>query len=565
MAKRIYWQTIFKWATGLGITGGTAIGLLFFYLAVTGAITDYTYSGDMVCAGTLEDPCYAYINFTAKEDIFLYPIDYDPWGRNSPFEFDPNVKEWYLQRSWGSGWRTIPLNQSCTGTWCGLSNSADERKFSVAFREGRDYQIRIVALKNNPNENIKWTAFDVIDPYWLPSGGAKPIDKVRPMYTENSKTECNGDICTTNIYGGTRFVKYQGTWYDRDDAPNWNESSLKCSVSKDVISDPDVKCVSWNSTTIQIDVKADGLTPIKILDNNEQLKREYTTVLDKQSFSKRTYSLSVGEKLHVGANSTEVYINDSNTIIDNTLQEGASTTVFDTVTLQLMDRSGDDHRIMLRFEDLSSIPSNATILNATLNLWSFQSKLDFGETVVLKAYHVYQNFSWEETNITWDKQPLVSNDEMNGAPSGFYNASGDDDDVWMPLDIKEFLQSELVNGNISLYINASEGTGSPSSADQIDITNSEDGANQDQIPIINVSYSTDSPLTPCSCPDGQDWIVDLSESCRLDSPCSVVNVNYTNTGTFNISDQFNITGQEQEDLSSGQLIYIHSDALVRVG
>ena len=66
---------------------------------------------------------------------------HDPWGRDTPFNFDPNVKEWKLQRSWGKGWRDIPLNKSCTGTWCGLSNADDERKFSVAFREGKDYQI----------------------------------------------------------------------------------------------------------------------------------------------------------------------------------------------------------------------------------------------------------------------------------------------------------------------------------------------------------------------------------------------------------------------------------------
>ena len=91
----------------------------------------------MVCYGTVEDPCYAYMNFTANEDIFLYPTGYDPWVRYTTFEFDPNVKSWELQRSWGSGWRTIPLDKSCTGTWCGLSNSEDTRVFSVAFREGR--------------------------------------------------------------------------------------------------------------------------------------------------------------------------------------------------------------------------------------------------------------------------------------------------------------------------------------------------------------------------------------------------------------------------------------------
>ena len=88
---RIYFQTIKKWAIKVGITGGTLIGLLFLYLSITGAITVNGYSGDTVCAGTELDPCYAFINFTANQDIFIYPIGYDPWGRDTPFTFDPNV------------------------------------------------------------------------------------------------------------------------------------------------------------------------------------------------------------------------------------------------------------------------------------------------------------------------------------------------------------------------------------------------------------------------------------------------------------------------------------------
>lgn len=183
MAKKVYSEGVKKWAIGGGITATTLIGLIFVYLASIGAITVNGYSGDVVCAGTLEDPCYAYINFTANEDIFIYPIAYDPWGRNTPFEFDPSIKSWKLQRSWGSGWRDLPLDKSCTGTWCGLSNSKDERLFSVAFREGRDYQIRIVAYKNNPDDTIKWAAFDgKIDPYWLPVAS---LDERRNLIAEN--------------------------------------------------------------------------------------------------------------------------------------------------------------------------------------------------------------------------------------------------------------------------------------------------------------------------------------------------------------------------------------------
>ena len=88
MSKRVYFASMKKWfqdnwktISGMSAATGTSIGLIFFYLAQIGAITVRGYSGDMVCAGTIEDPCYAYINFTANEDIYLYPTGYDPWGR----------------------------------------------------------------------------------------------------------------------------------------------------------------------------------------------------------------------------------------------------------------------------------------------------------------------------------------------------------------------------------------------------------------------------------------------------------------------------------------------------
>ena len=100
MAKRIYWETVKKWLLRLVIPVSIAFPGILLYLTSMGAITITGYSGDQVCAGTLADPCYAYINLTAHEDIFIYPLEYDPWGRDTPFDFFPGVKSWVLQRSW---------------------------------------------------------------------------------------------------------------------------------------------------------------------------------------------------------------------------------------------------------------------------------------------------------------------------------------------------------------------------------------------------------------------------------------------------------------------------------
>jgi len=210
MAKRVYSESIKKWAIKAGIPITTIIIGIFLYLSMTGAITVNGYSGDMNCAGTIEDPCYAYINFTANEDIFIYPTSYDPWGRNTEFEFEPGIESWKLQRSWGSSWRNLPLDKVCTGTWCGLSNSKDTRKFSVAFRKGRDYNIRIIAYKKNPSDVIKWSAFNgEIDPYWL--GIKKEVQEMIPVGLRANKVIYTDGSITT------RYSTIQNLWNYKDD------------------------------------------------------------------------------------------------------------------------------------------------------------------------------------------------------------------------------------------------------------------------------------------------------------------------------------------------------------
>ena len=153
MSKRITNNRVKKWAVGSGIIGIPSVFLLFFLMSQLGAIEITGIQVDDICVGTYEEPCYAYINISVNEDVFIYPSD--NWTQTA-FPSDPQFKDVKLYRSWGKGWREIPLNKSCTGTWCGLSNSGDVRVFSYAFREGRDYQMRIKFIKSDPSQDIIW-------------------------------------------------------------------------------------------------------------------------------------------------------------------------------------------------------------------------------------------------------------------------------------------------------------------------------------------------------------------------------------------------------------------------
>ena len=162
MAKRIYAtdSRLKKYAIRIGVTSVPLVLILFWFLASLGSIDITGYSGDVVCDGTELDPCFAYINFTANEDIFIYPNE--DWSGG--LLLDKPVKEITMSRSWGKGWRDINLTTNCKGTWCGAPDSKSNTAYSYAIREGRDYEFRYKLLKNSPMDTVKW-GFGPIDPF----------------------------------------------------------------------------------------------------------------------------------------------------------------------------------------------------------------------------------------------------------------------------------------------------------------------------------------------------------------------------------------------------------------
>jgi len=176
MAKRVYSSAVKKWAIGAGVTGVPLAILLFWYLSSLGAITITGFSGDQICSGTVQDPCIAYINMTAKEDIFIYPNE--NWSGG--FYMNGSVKSTKLYRSWGTGWREINLTTNCKGTWCGAPDNSGKTVYSFAFRNNKEYQLKFEVLKNNPNESIKW-GFANLDPIFY------GIDNQYKEYSEKNR------------------------------------------------------------------------------------------------------------------------------------------------------------------------------------------------------------------------------------------------------------------------------------------------------------------------------------------------------------------------------------------
>jgi len=138
---RAWVQRTWRKLTTIVVAVGTTIGAVFLFLASIGAITILGSSGDVMCAGTIDDPCYTYINFSAEKNFWIDFSDHTPYGLNDTLEFVPDVQSWKIQHSWLSGWK-------------------DFSDTMVYFEKDTDYQVRIVSYKVNPYDDIVWSAFD---------------------------------------------------------------------------------------------------------------------------------------------------------------------------------------------------------------------------------------------------------------------------------------------------------------------------------------------------------------------------------------------------------------------
>ena len=435
MAKRIYEFNYKKWGTIAGVSVGTLAGLLFAYLSFLGVIEITGFSGDQVCAGTIDDPCYAYINLTAKEDIFIYPVGYDPWGRDTPFEFSPAVKDWKLQRSWGKGWRDIPLDKTCTGTWCGAPNNKGVA-YSWVLREDRDYKVRIVALKNSPYDTIKWAVNyedkEYLDPTWK--------SHYENSYTPSTETHCIDGVCNKILYSGIRFVEEDKTWKKVEDARSLKGSGIECIVESDGINL--VECVDWNMTSIELKLNQKSVSlvskevPIKIYQKSPN-KYNMESELVLKSYSEESFSsfsnkkdkvltnFEYGDIIHFGEHSTTIMLQDNETgnLLDTWVREDSGDANHGTIGNFFVNiqSNGYDAQSYLFF-NLSSIPHGVIIENSSLFLTYFRYEVSDPDPIEL--YHaIYLNSSSDgslltETSLTFNNQPCGW-----GASNNFINSS----------------------------------------------------------------------------------------------------------------------------------------------
>jgi hypothetical protein len=346
--------------------------------------------------------------------------------------------------------------------------------------------------------------------------------ELKITYTPSTKTICNNNICTKTIYSGTRFVYEDNTWKEIEKAGSLKETAIECKVIKDMEIDPDVTCIDWNYTSIQLNIKGNkiGDVPIKIyrliydetknvFEKKEQLDKRLTLSFISDTEEKSlTLAIIYGDEIHIGEMSTTVKLQDANTEnLDDGLaveaNPGAESGAGNTLNLAMEDSANEaDRESMLKF-NLDSIPPGKTIIESILYLDLYSNNYDSGsEGINVTVYRVFSNFTvnggeWTEGDSTdegtcsgqeycWNTRPTSS---YYGFPSNSKKFSGTTSTGWHNWNVTNGVKDAYDNGesNVSLNLVVHDYFGSPSGDDKL-VLLSKEYSTASLRPYLNVTY-----------------------------------------------------------------------------
>lgn len=151
-----------KVKVGVGVAVGvTTVGGLFYLLTVLYGFQITNISGDIVCEGTVSNPC-------VSEFSVYNPKTYDVIleGNSSvDLEFDKKIKDYELWVDEGKGYRKLNFTNN----------------ESIKFTKKKEIKFKLIGHKNSPNDVIKWTfnsGSATLDPYW----NGMYVNKIEVVY-----------------------------------------------------------------------------------------------------------------------------------------------------------------------------------------------------------------------------------------------------------------------------------------------------------------------------------------------------------------------------------------------
>ncbi|MDX1278556.1 DNRLRE domain-containing protein [Oceanihabitans sediminis] len=512
------------------ITYSDLFGVLF---NLTGM--EYNYTGDITCGET----CVSYINVTTSYWRVCFAGYNDTKYENETL-FKKVSRSRTLHVNLDKVENVVTTEPRVPVDWLVPARGAGNWRpiqDGDCWERGKINKIKLVGHKDM-EQTVKWSflldEYVDIDPGWFGT---------TVEYTPTTKTVCSNGICNLVIYSGTTFVEEDETWKHVSEAKSLKNSKIKPVVDFDGVHQ--VEIINYNYSSVLVKLNISGMTmadlnkySIKYYDRNNNFKREIKdSVLDFDREGDEIIvelNMSIDEVLHFGENSTTVIYQDADTEnLDDAYVDYSAPTIPGSDSDEMFayaTTSQSNYKSPIIKFNISDIPSDKVIHDSHLFMYMENTGLDSGESLSMDAHHVYSNFSWSESTISY-----------NGLPGSTYYNSVYDESItfsfgnpsvgWVDWNVTNATSEEYADSgdNITIWLQVVHISGSPTAIDDLDFWAKEYTGNTALRPYLNVTYGVS----------------------LIDNTPPVWSDNSTNNTTAGSSVLFSIFWEDPEDTVSG--------------
>jgi len=171
--------------------------------------------------------------------------------------------------------------------------------------------------------------------------------------------------------------------------------------------------------------------------------------------------------------------------------------------------------------NLSSILSGKDIISAKLKLYVYNDLDNSEEGYNVSLHRIYQSFSWNETNITYNTAPVGGTDYNETADSDLYFFGGTGEPSgWQEWDATDSVKQEVadVSQNISLYLLGHDSFGTLAGVDTLR-TPTKENSDTSLRPILEIEYA-EYTLNDCGVVnDTGTWLINSNIAQTSSNHC----------------------------------------------
>lgn len=372
------------------------------------------------------------------------------------------------------------------------------------------------------------------------------------VVSEGTKTTCNGNTCNL-VINSNPDIRF--TYLEKD--KNY-----------------ELKFIEFKNGNLTVDLNPVGIkvfptnVPYKVWKETKtssisNFKETYDKVVDQEitfnlfnQAERITISFDTKTIFEFGENSTTIILNTTNGAIlddadfrqwDTDYNDGAE----GDIGFQNNSVRTDEGAIKF---NISLIPEDVVIEEATMNLYMFQTAVESGEILEIGAYHTDKY--WVEETVNWTNKPMPDN---WGNPSDFVNFS----DVtvtphsYYSWNIIEAIGEETSGTNISFYLRA---IGYECEISDYIFFYTKEYGTASLRPFLNITYTEEQQAqTNCTSYSGDgDWTIDCSTNCHINSTTDIGNNEFITENSGEIYVDENVTSISKWTISSGCKIVINN-------